>query len=153
VETTVRERTGAVELDGREAELLGNIRVLDFLGVLERETLDALGHIRAGGDSAPAAERLELHVGYYSALVDTDLELHHVAAPGDNDGLSQRRPGGDSAGGRGHSRRRADEAGADVRVRLGHRADLEEDIRLAAAWGGGPDRPRQEGGRTFRGFS
>jgi hypothetical protein len=42
---------GAVELDRREAELLGNLGVLDLGGLLERHALDVLGDEGRGGDS------------------------------------------------------------------------------------------------------
>jgi hypothetical protein len=92
-------RTRAVELDGREAELLRNVSVLDLLRVLEREALDALGHVRAARDCGAAAERLELDVGDDAVLVDADLQLHHVAA-------SVRSSAGAGASGQGRRRTR-----------------------------------------------
>jgi hypothetical protein len=68
-----------VELDGREAELLGNLRVLNLLGVLEREALDALSHVRAARNGRATSESLELDIGDDTVFVDTNLELHHVA--------------------------------------------------------------------------
>jgi hypothetical protein len=72
-------RTRTVELDGREAELLGNLRVLNLLGVLEREALDTLSHVRAARNSRAASESLELDIGDDTVFVDTNLEFHHVA--------------------------------------------------------------------------
>lgn len=83
VHSKQRVLTGAVELDGRQAQLLGNLGVLDFFGLLQRQPLDTLGHIRARGDGTPASERLELDVGDDAVFIDLDLQLHDVAAPGD----------------------------------------------------------------------
>ena len=73
-------RTGAVELDRREAQLLGNLSVLDLASLLEGEALDALSHIRAGGNGAATAECLELDIRDDAVFVDANLQLHNVAA-------------------------------------------------------------------------
>lgn len=56
------ERTGAVEFDRGQAQLLGNLCVFDLLGILQRQPLNPLGHIRAGRNGTPATKRLELDV-------------------------------------------------------------------------------------------
>ena len=73
-------RTGTVKLDRREAQLLGNLSVFDLASLLKRETLDALSHIRAGGNGAATAECLELDIGDDAVFVHANLELHDIAA-------------------------------------------------------------------------
>ena len=74
-------RTGTVELDRREAQLLGNLSVLDLASLLKRKALDALSHVAAASDGRAAAEGLELDVGDDPVLVHSDLEFHHVSTP------------------------------------------------------------------------
>jgi hypothetical protein len=69
-----------MKLDGREAELLGNLSVLDFLRILQRETLHPFGHVRAARDGGATTEGLKLDIRDDTVLADSNLELHHVAA-------------------------------------------------------------------------
>lgn len=69
-----------MEFDGGKSELLSNLRVFYFTGLVDREAHDTLGHVRTRGDGASAAKRLELNVRDNTALVDTNLQLHNVAA-------------------------------------------------------------------------
>ena len=78
----VKRLTGAMQLDGREGELLGDVRVLDACGLVETLALDPLGGQRGRRDGRAAAERLELGLHDLAVLVDLDLELHDVAAGG-----------------------------------------------------------------------
>ena len=92
----------AVELDGGQAQLLGDLSVLDLAGIVEAHAAHELGEVAAGGDGGAAAERLELDIGDAVCLgVDSDLQLHHVATS-----------------------RGADEAGADVEILLVHGTDI-----------------------------
>ena len=112
-----------MKFDGGQAQLLRDLRVFDLLSVLEREPLDPLGHIGAGRNGAAAPERLELDVGDDAVLVDTDLQLHHIAAPDDAHPRSADGYGSDRERG-GNVRRGADKARTDILVILGERADL-----------------------------
>jgi hypothetical protein len=69
-----------MEFDGGESELLSNLRVFYFTGLVEREAHDTLGHVRTRGDGASAAKRLELDVRDDTIVVYTYLQLHNVAA-------------------------------------------------------------------------
>jgi iron-sulfur cluster assembly protein len=53
-------------------------------GLIEGHALDHLGRERARRDRGAAAERLELRVGDH-AVLDADLEPHHIAARGCTD--------------------------------------------------------------------
>lgn len=66
-------RTRTVELYGWQAELLGDLGVFDLSCLFQRQTLDAFGHIRARGYSAPTTKGLKLDVRDDSTLVDPDL--------------------------------------------------------------------------------
>src|SRR5205807_613916 len=91
----------AVDLDRRERQLLGDLRVLDRYRLVERLALDPFGDQRARRDRRAAAVGLEAGVLDAAVTSDPDLQLHHVAAG-----------------------RRADHAGADRLVRLVERADV-----------------------------
>jgi hypothetical protein len=69
-----------MEFDGGECELLSNLRVFYFTGLVEREAHDTLGHVRTRSDGASATKRLELDVRDNTVVVDTNLQLHNVAA-------------------------------------------------------------------------
>lgn len=87
---------GPLTLNRRQAQLLGNVRVLDAPRLVQRHPLDKLRQVARARNRGPAPERLEAHVRDGLRLgVHADLELHHVTA-----------------------RRRADEAGAHVAVGL-----------------------------------
>lgn len=89
-------------LDGRQAELLGNLSVLDLAGIIEAHAADKLGQVAARGDGRAAAKSLELDLGDLLCLrVDSDLQLHDIATS-----------------------RSANEAGADVSIALVHGADI-----------------------------
>lgn len=89
-------------LDRRQAELLGDLGVLDLAGIVKAHAAHQLGEVAAGGDSRATSKGLELDIRDAVSLgVDTDLQLHDIAA------------------GRG-----ADEAGADVDILLVHGADI-----------------------------
>ena len=73
-------------LDRGQAQLLGNIGVLDLAGLLQGHTADQLGEIGGRSDGAATAEGLEDNVIDLTAvLVDTDLELHDIATGGGTD--------------------------------------------------------------------
>lgn len=65
-------------LHGRQAKLLGDLRVLDLPGLLQRHALNSLSHVRARGDGGSTSKRLELDIGDVAALVHSDLQLHHA---------------------------------------------------------------------------
>lgn len=89
-------------LDRRQAELLGNLSVLDLAGIVEAHAADKLGQVAAGGDGRAAAKSLELDLGDLLCLrVDSDLQLHDIATS-----------------------RSTNKAGADVSVTLVHGADI-----------------------------
>lgn len=67
-----------MDLHGRQAQLLCNVRVLDQQRLVDRTPLHQLGNERAGGNGGPAAECLELCVNDAVVLVDLDLQLHHI---------------------------------------------------------------------------
>lgn len=69
-----------MQLDGRQAELLGYVTVLDPGGLVQGLALDPLGCQGGGGDGGAAPKGLELGVDDLSLLVHLDLELHHVSA-------------------------------------------------------------------------
>src|SRR5450755_314118 len=69
----------AVDLHGRQVELLDDLGVLDRLGLVDRLALDPLGGQRGAGDGGAAAEGLELGVLDDALVVDLDLQAHHVA--------------------------------------------------------------------------
>jgi len=70
---------GAVELDGGEVEVLGNVGVLDAHNLVHGLPLDPLGGHGGGRNRTAATERLELGVDDLAVLVHFNLELHHVA--------------------------------------------------------------------------
>ena len=91
-----------MQLDGREAQVLGDVAVLDRGRVVERAPLHPLGGHGRARDRRAAPKRLEARVGDRArGRVDADLQLHDVAAGG-----------------------RADEARADVGVLLVEGADV-----------------------------
>lgn len=53
---------GAVQFHGRQAQLLGNLGVLDARGLFECHASDEFGQVGGRGDGAAAAEGLELDV-------------------------------------------------------------------------------------------
>ena len=85
----------AVKLDGRQAQVLGDVSVLDLHDVVQGSPLDPLGGQAAARDGGAAAESLEARVDDVTVVVHLDLQLHHVAAS-----------------------RRSDQASADVLVVL-----------------------------------
>src|SRR5258708_6901222 len=72
----------AMDLHGREVQLLDDLGVLDRLRFVDRLALDPLGGKRRARDGRTAAERLELRVFDHALIVDADLQAHHVAAGG-----------------------------------------------------------------------
>src|SRR5207244_13278044 len=52
----------AVDLDGRQLQLVDDVGVLDLAGLVHGLALEPLGGQARGGDGAAAAERLELRV-------------------------------------------------------------------------------------------
>src|SRR5438552_4472113 len=91
----------AVDLDGRQGELLHDLRVLDLHDLVDRLALHELGHVARARDGAPAAERLEARILHDAVVADLELELHHVPALGC-----------------------AHDASPDVRIVLGERPDV-----------------------------
>ena len=72
-----------MQLDGGQAQLLGDLGVFDLHGGVERHAADELGEVGRARDGAAAAKRLELDVrDGVGAGVDADLQLHDVAARG-----------------------------------------------------------------------
>ena len=70
-------------LNGRKAQLLGHIGVLDLAGLVEGHTADELSQVAGGGDSRATAEGLEDNVvDDTRVLVDADLQLHDIATSG-----------------------------------------------------------------------
>lgn len=89
-------------LDRRETQLLCNLCVLDPRSILKSHAAHQLSQVAGACDRAAAAEGLELDVANGVVVgVDTDLQLHDVAACGC-----------------------ADEAGTDISVGLGHGANI-----------------------------
>lgn len=76
----------AMQLDGRQAQFLRDLRVADLAGLLERHAANEFGEVRTGRDGGAAAEGLEFHVlDGVGAGVDFDLQFHDVAAGGGAD--------------------------------------------------------------------
>lgn len=99
-------------LHRREAQLLCNLRVPDLGRVLERHAAHQLGEVAGARNGAAAAKRLELDVADGVVVrVDTDLELHDIAARGG-----------------------ADETSADISVGLGHGADIARAVVVVEQW-------------------
>jgi hypothetical protein len=68
-------------LNGRQAEFLGDIRVLHTSSFIESHALDELGKIAGRSNGGTATKRLESDVrDNLGVRVHADLELHHVAA-------------------------------------------------------------------------
>jgi len=68
-------------LNGRQAEFLGDIRVLYTSSFIESHALDELSKIAGRSNGRTATKGLESNVGDdLGVRVYTDLELHHVAA-------------------------------------------------------------------------
>lgn len=77
---------GLHTLDRRQAELLGNIGVLNLAGFLEGHAADQLGQVAGRGDGTTAAESLEDDVvDLAGVLVHADLKLHDIATGGGAD--------------------------------------------------------------------
>lgn len=74
-----------MQLDRRQGQLLGDVRVLQLAGLVDRFALHPLGGQRAGRDRRAAAERLEFGVDDLAVVVHLDLQLHDVAAGGRTD--------------------------------------------------------------------
>src|SRR3989441_4719860 len=73
----------AVDLDGRQLQLIHDVGVLDLGRLVNRLALQPLGGQARRRDRAATPERLELRVLDDSGLeVHLDLQLHHVAALG-----------------------------------------------------------------------
>ena len=72
---------GAVELDGGEVELAGNVLVGQLHGLRKGLAADGFGGEGGGRDGAPTAKSLELGVLNYERIrVDLQADLHHVSA-------------------------------------------------------------------------
>src|SRR6185436_4589667 len=91
-----------VDLDGRKAQLGDDVGVLDRQRLVDGLALQPFRRQARARDRGAAPERLELRVVDDAGRgVHLDLQLHDVAAL-----------------------RRADEAGADIRIVFRHRADV-----------------------------
>src|SRR5437870_6007319 len=90
-----------VDLDRRQRQLFGDLRIADLHRLIERLALDPLGDQRARRDGRSASVGLEARVLDDAVLADTNLKLHHVAA-----------------------RRRPDHSGANRRVVAVERTDI-----------------------------
>lgn len=98
----MRHNDDELTLDRRQAELLRDLCVLDPCGILKCHTTYQLGQVTRAGDRAATTESLELDVADSVVVgVDTDLQLHDVAACGS-----------------------ANETGTDISVGLRHRANI-----------------------------
>lgn len=71
---------GAMQLDGRQTQLLGDVRILQLSGLVDGLALHPLGGQGAAGNGRSTAEGLELGVHYLAVLVHLDLQFHHIAA-------------------------------------------------------------------------
>src|SRR5579875_234692 len=92
----------AVNLDGRQIQLLHDDRIPDRHRLVDMLAFDQFGYVAGTGDRAAASEGLEARVFDYPAFrIDAKLQLHHVAAF-----------------------RRAHDSGADVGVVLVETADI-----------------------------
>ena len=90
-----------MNLDRRQGQIFGDLRVLDSRCLVDRLALDPFGDERTRRDRGTAAEGLELGVLDDAFRTHLDLQFHHVAAS-----------------------RRADEARADAFVVLIERTDI-----------------------------
>mmetsp|Transcript_20750 Transcript_20750/g.49042 ORF Transcript_20750/g.49042 Transcript_20750/m.49042 type:complete len:213 (+) Transcript_20750:401-1039(+) len=70
----------AVELDGRELQVGGDVRVLDRQNLVHALSLDPLGGHGGRGDRRTAPEGLEDGLDDVPVVVDLDLQLHDVSA-------------------------------------------------------------------------
>src|SRR5688500_15662118 len=71
----------AVDLHGRQLQLVHDVRVLDLGRLVHALALEPLGGEARGGDGAAASERLELRILDDAGIeVDLALQLHDVAA-------------------------------------------------------------------------
>lgn len=72
-----------MELDGGEAELFGNLGVLNRTSILKSHTTDTFGHIARRSNGRATSKSLELDVDNLArCLVDLDLKLHDITAGG-----------------------------------------------------------------------
>mmetsp|Transcript_10604 Transcript_10604/g.65403 ORF Transcript_10604/g.65403 Transcript_10604/m.65403 type:complete len:219 (-) Transcript_10604:8-664(-) len=69
-----------VKLDGGQAQMLGNVTVLDGQNFFEGLSLDPFRGHAAGSNGRPTSERFESRIQDVSVLVHFDLQLHHVSA-------------------------------------------------------------------------
>jgi len=69
-----------VQLDRGQTQLFGDFGVLDFTGLLKRKAHDTFSHVRTGCDGASAAKGFELDIRNNAFVVNTNLELHNIAA-------------------------------------------------------------------------
>src|SRR5262249_60562194 len=81
---------GAMDLHGRQLELVHDVRVLDLGRFLHRAPLEPLRGQAGGGDGATAAEGLELGV-LDDARIEADRDLEHNDVAGIRSDV-QRRP-------------------------------------------------------------
>ena len=69
-----------MELDRGQAELFGDLCVLDLACLIQGFAHYEFSHVRRRSDGGSAAERLELCVFDDTIFVNTDLEFHHIPA-------------------------------------------------------------------------
>lgn len=69
---------GTVQFDRRQAQLLGNFRVLDLPSLLQAQAFNALGHIRRRRNRRSTAKSFKFNIGNNAVFVDTDLEFHNI---------------------------------------------------------------------------
>lgn len=73
-------------LDRWEAQLLGDLGVLDPTSLLQSHATNQLGQVAGTRNGAATAEGLELDIGdTVIARVDANLELHDIATGGCTD--------------------------------------------------------------------
>ena len=69
-----------MKFDRGKREFLCNLGIFDFSSLIKRQTLHTLGHIRTRGNCASTAKCFELDIRNDAFFVDTNLQLHDVAA-------------------------------------------------------------------------
>ena len=71
-----------MQLNRRETEFLGNIRILDGDSLIQRTSFNPLRGQTARGYGGTAPEGLETHIFDNALFVDFDLQAHYVSAGG-----------------------------------------------------------------------
>jgi len=69
-----------MELDRRQAELFGNLCVLDLACFIQRFAHYELSHVGRRSDSRSTAERFEFCLFDNTIFINTNLKLHDIPA-------------------------------------------------------------------------